>query len=723
MRLLAFAPFFLAGTLLAQQPTVAPAPGVLGKGAETIWGSALATALELPGNPPAFIARGIVVRRAFDLQFAFDVDRLQPVAAWAQGFLELSRTNIGTYKGLGNGAALPKGHLLPFDAAAARLHIAPAQSVRYRGVYEIERTREPWNEIIFSYEAGSVPVLDCGTLNFGKVAGEFTFTRELSVGPRVQPVSFRIPDFKGDVPSPWQLVHQGPQEEAELLCPAGNDWAHLQLSATFGGEAPKPTATAFGAEPRDLRAVIQAAPAKQMQTYLVHGKRTEDKGPYVIDPIPLPDENEQKMWLRPTGLDFLPDGRLAICTLGGDVWIAKGLDDSLSHVEWSLFAQGLREPMGLRIVSGEIYVGCRDQIIRLHDTDHDGTADFYECINNGRTLVPNFHAFAYDLQTDRAGNFYFGTGGNQLGPDEPWHAKLFRVSPNGDKLEAIASGLRAPNGLTIGPDDSIYVAENQGQWIPSSKISRIKTGGFYGFVADPKFTKAVAPASFEAPMCYLPMNWDNSSGGGAFCESNRWGPLKGRMVHTSFGAAALFAIFEQRVGEVSQAMAIKFPLPPFESGICRARFNPKDGQLYVAGLKGWQSKAVSDGCLARVRYTGQPVKWPTGFHVAKDALVIEFSTPVDSASAGDAQNYGAEQWNYQWHATYGSPDVTITDPKKRGRDKVEIRSAKVAPDGKSVTLEVPGPVPVMQMQIKMNIKSADGTPVEAELAGTINVVP
>src|SRR6185295_21067 len=173
-------------------------------------------------------------------------------------------------------------------------------------------------------------------------------------------------------------------------------------------------------------------------------------------------------------------------------------------------------------------------------------------------------------------------------------------------------------------DDSIYVAENQGQWIPSSKISRVKPGGFYGFVADTKFTKAVAPPSFEPPMCYLPMNWDNSSGGGAFCLDDRWGPFKGRMVHTSFGAAALFAIFEQRVGEISQAMAIKFPLPVFESGICRARFSPQDGQLYVAGLKGWQSKAISDGCLARVRYTGQPVKWPTGFRVAKDALIIEF---------------------------------------------------------------------------------------------------
>ena len=44
-------------------------------------------------------------------------------------------------------------------------------------------------------------------------------------------------------------------------------------------------------------------------------------------------------------------------------------------------------------------------------------------------------------------------------------------------------------------------------------------------------------------MIYLPMAWDNSSGGGAFCLGERWGPFRGRMLHTSFGAASLFAIF------------------------------------------------------------------------------------------------------------------------------------------------------------------------------------
>ena len=470
--------------------------------------------------------------------------------------------------------------------------------------------------------------------------------------------------------------------------------------------------------------LTRGGPARWAQTVTVTGEVSPDDAAYVVDKIPLPEENPWKSWIRPTGLDFFPDGRVAMSTLGGDVWIASGLTKDLAHVTWRRFAAGLREPMGLKIVDGQIVVGGRDQITRLHDLNSDGEADFYECVNAGRELVANFHAFAYDLQTDRAGNFYFGTGGNQLGPDEPWHGPLFRVSADGSKIEPIARGFRAPNGLTIGPDDAIYVAENQGQWIPSSKISRVRPGGFYGFVADPgKFPKAKAPETFDPPMCYLPMAWDNSSGGGAFCLNDKWGPFQGRMLHTSFGAASLFAVFEQRIGDVSQAAVTKFSVKGFESGIHRARFAPHDEQLYVAGIKGWQSRAVRDGSLARVRYTGKPVLMPIGSKVEKEAITLDFAVPLDRACAEDAQNYAGEQWNYIWHSTYGSPDVPPSNPKKKGRDVVDIQGAKLSKDGRTVTLSIPGLKPVMQMVLKANLKTADGQELPVEVARTINVVP
>jgi hypothetical protein len=195
------------------------------------------------------------------------------------------------------------------------------------------------------------------------------------------------------------------------------------------------------------------------------------------------------------------------------------------------------------------------------------------------------------------------------------------------------------------------------------------------------------------------------------------------MLHTSFGAASLFAVFEQRVGDVSQAAVVKFPVKGFESGIHRARFAPHDGQLYVCGIKGWQSRAVRDGSLARVRWTGKPVTIPIGSRVEKDAITLEFAQPLDRVCAEDAQNYAGEQWNYVWHATYGSPDVSPSNPKKKGRDVVEIQSVKLSPDGRSVMLTIPGLKPVMQLVLKANLKTADGQELPVEVARTINIVP
>ena len=619
-------------TAFAQQPTVAPAAGVLGRGAETLYGPMVSAAVEVRGGDGVetpLALRGILFRPIGGGPKAwgcFDVDRRALVGMWSEAELEFGKSNLGTYKGLGTGAVVVR-------AAAPSLSLPPGDA------------DADW----LGLRVSGPRVIFC----FGKRGVSYDL-----IGGRIV--------------------------SAEA---AG------QLSANWP------------------------------ETIVTQGVRVPDDSAYVADTIALPDENPWKCWLRPSGLDFLPDGKLAICTLSGDVWVASGLDEKLARVSWRRFAGGLREPLGLRVVDGKIIVGCRDQITCLHDTNNDGEADFYENVNAGRTLVPNFHAFAYDLQTDAAGDFIFGTGGNQLGADEPWHGKLWRASADGRSLRAIASGFRAPNGITTSPLGDIYVAENQGHWIPSSKISRVREGGFYGYVADPKTApKAKAPASFDPPMLYLPMTWDNSSGGGEFCPPGLFGPLGGRLMHTSFGAAALFALFEQRVGGLSQGAAVKLPLTTFESGIMRARLSPDDA-LYVCGLKGWQSKAVRDGCLARVRYTGKPATFPVGWRVEKDAMILTFDTPLDPAAASDPQNFAMQQWNYQWHAKYGSPDISVVDPKRAGRDTVEIPAVRVTEDGKTLTVSVPGLCAVMQFLIKANLKTATGTPIHFEVAGTINAIP
>ena len=172
-----------------------------------------------------------------------------------------------------------------------------------------------------------------------------------------------------------------------------------------------------------------------------------------------------------------------------------------------------------------------------------------------------------------------------------------------------------------------------------------------------------------------------------------------------------------------QAAVLRLPLS-FATGIMRPRFSPKDGQLYVCGVGGgWQTSGTADGGFYRVRHTGQPARFPASFHVTPRGLRLTFPTPLDRTSAADVQNWSVEQWNYKWSEKYGSPELSVKNPAKPGRDAVDVKSVTVSEDGKTVTLEIPTLAPVMQMMVQYNLKAADGTPLAQELYATINRVP
>jgi len=280
--------------------------------------------------------------------------------------------------------------------------------------------------------------------------------------------------------------------------------------------------------------------------------------------------------------------------------------------------------------------------------------------------------------------------------------------------------------MAIGPNDEIICADNEGNWIPSSRVDWVRKGGFHGFVSDPSHTNASHPAPKVGepvpPLCWIPKALDNSSGGQVWVASDKWGPLNGHLLHTSYGTASLFHVLTQDVGGVMQGGVVQFP-NKFATGIMRARFNPADGQLYVTGLRGWQTAGVRDGALQRVRATGKPFHTVSEMKVIKDGLVLTFTEPLDPETAADGDSYALQQWNYDWSAKYGSPDLSVADPKKKGRDTVDVKSAKLSSDGRSVTLEVPGLKPVMQMGVKVRVRSAAKAPVSLDLYLTINKVP
>ena len=99
----------------------------------------------------------------------------------------------------------------------------------------------------------------------------------------------------------------------------------------------------------------------------------------------------------------------------------------------------------------------------------------------------------------------------------------------------------------------------------------------------------------------------------------------------------------------------------------RARFNPLDGQLYVAGLKGWQTNGAKDGAFQRVRYTGKPVTMPNEPERHRQGHHIGFTGRRSTQStASDPGNYAIEQWNYRWTKDYGSAGIQGQRPERKG---------------------------------------------------------
>lgn len=490
--------------------------------------------------------------------------------------------------------------------------------------------------------------------------------------------------------------------------------------------------------PIDLAPFTKGGPPLWKDEVVTKGERASDtpdpkkpanggfQNAYVVDSITPPFKNPYDSWFRIGGFDFFKDGRAAVSTWSGDVWIVSGIDDKLDKITWKRFASGIFQPLGLKIVDDKIYTLGRDGLTRLHDFNNDGEADFYETFNNDFMTTANFHEFIFDLHTDKDGNFYFIKGGPVRPGGSGWdrvvphHGCIMKVSKDGQKFEVVARGFRAPNGMGVGPNGEITCGDNQGTWTPNCPINWVKPGGFYGVPDFAGKPKAEEPKVRDNPLCWLPHNIDNSNGGQVWITGNKFGPLSGQLLHTSYGQSTLFLVLKEEVAGEMQGGVV--PLLRFDSGVCRARFHPEQNALYLTGLRGWQTNASKDAGFYRVRYTGKPLNLPVDMHVSKGEIKLTFSDPLDTATAAQTDSYRVDQWLYKWTSGYGSPTVKVSNPKLQGTDEVEVDSALVSPDGKTVTLKIPELRPVMQMKITLNLKAADGTPIRSVIHNTINNV-
>lgn len=476
------------------------------------------------------------------------------------------------------------------------------------------------------------------------------------------------------------------------------------------------------------------------------GKRSDypdAKVPYIVENIETPPG------LHPEtgGIAFLPDGRLVACFLRGEVMIY-----SPETKEWKLFAEGLHEPLGVLPVSeSEILVMQKPELTRLKDTDGDGQADLYQTVTDDFGMAGNYHEWTYGPVKDRDGNLFisFNTASEwgiimdevrgrldtTLVPFKPkqkfaavpyrgWVAKL---TPSGEFIP-YAYGFRSPSGLLITPDNELFVADNQGDWVGTSPLFKVEQDKFYGHPASMIWTRGwkkgdpsrlpveELDAERHRPVIQFPHGIMAASPTQPIFNNTEgaFGPFGGQIFVGEMNQERILRVMLEEVNGVWQGACIPFiDKQGLRKGNNRLAFSP-DGSLYVGQV---EHGFIGDTGIQRIVFTGKDPADLYSMNITKEGFDLHFTQPMDQATLRDTSNYRFRHYYYEYHLRYGSDQFDV--------QKVPVKEIEVRDGGKTASLKLGNLKAGYIYELRMgDLKSEEGEVLENRLVCyTVNAVP
>lgn len=387
------------------------------------------------------------------------------------------------------------------------------------------------------------------------------------------------------------------------------------------------------------------------------------------------------------GMGFLSDSSLVICTWDsiGPVYRLQGVTgNDPEKIKVTRIASGLAEPLGLTVVNDTIYVLQKQELTRLIDTDGDGVIDDYQTVSDAWDVSANFHEFAFGL-IYKEGYFYAtlataiepggASGVNQIKD----RGKVVKIARKDGSTEFIASGLRTPNGIGFGIDGELFVADNQGDWLPSSKIVHVKQDAWYG--SRSVDFEGTANLKETLPVVWLPQ--DEIGNSPSQPVTFNVGPYKNQQLHGEVTHGGLKRVFVEKVNGEYQGAVFRFT-QGMEGGVNRAVWGP-DGALYV-GMIGnpgnWSHAGGKWFGLQRLKYNNKSVFEMLAVRAKSNGVEIEFTEPLGERYGNAASDYEIRQWYYKPTKDYGGP--------KLGLETLPVKSVNISDDRRKVFLELNG---------------------------------
>jgi hypothetical protein len=458
---------------------------------------------------------------------------------------------------------------------------------------------------------------------------------------------------------------------------------------------------------------------------------------YVVEDIKLPKGIAPEIG----GLAFNSKGELIVVTRRSGILIGKPTTDPTAF-EWRVFSDNsLHEALGVLVEDDDrILVPQFPELTRIADTDHDGKADLYETVSDGWGVSGNYHESVQGPLSDGLGNWFLNIGTASFngvtfdrtrGKYSPvgrrgrnfsavqWRGWVVKVTPDG-QIIPWASGFRANNGMCLGPDGSLWVTDNQGDFRPTSPLYHIEKGKFYGHASsliwDPEFTRqdplrdplkepiaSLNAMRTEASVLFPHGLMINSPAQPVFDRTDgRFGPFTGQMfVPDAAGQRVLRVMLEKVDGAWQGACTPLFKDNGLRAGNNRLAFSPDNKALYVGQtMRGW---AVPNEGLQRIIYTGKPLFAVRDMHLLPDGFELVFTEPADRTLATAIDRFHVQSYYYPYSQDYGASQAD--------RKSVTPTGVTLSADGCSVRIVLGALTPARIYQLDLvGLISAAGHP-------------
>ncbi len=455
---------------------------------------------------------------------------------------------------------------------------------------------------------------------------------------------------------------------------------------------------------------------------------------YKIVEVPIPKD----LVLEAGSFDVLPDGRLAIGTRRGDIYLVSGAFDENPRPRYERFAAGLDEVFGLAYKDGSFTVTQQTEVTRITDTDRDGRADRFETLSD-RWGFRNYHEFCFGSKFDEEGNIWV-----TLCLSKSYHSHAafrgwcLKITPDGRTIP-ICSGIRSPGGVGTNADGVMFYAESQGPWNGSCSLKVLQPGGFMGHPASYNWyalAKNMGPAPVEpnsrsrlyierqrvkelVPYAvvfpYIKMG-RSISGFMVDRTGGKFGPFENQIFIGDFSLSIMMRVTTEKINGVWQGACYPFR-EGLATGLLACQFTPR-GDLITGGTnRGWPVRGPRAFALQRLDWTGKVPFEIQEINARGDGFLLTFTKPVDRAVGSKPESYQMTTYTHVYQAGYGSPEVDHTTP--------QVVEAIVSEDGRQVRLEIQGLVEGHVHDFDLPaIRSADGEKlVHVNAYYTLNEIP